>query len=251
MLMPCLPDRHYAPDKPPRRIVASQEEDEDDEDEERYLDLDRDRQPVQHDDDDLRWLHRDEHPEPGTRSPVERQGSGSDGSGRTPPLQVPLGADEDDEEDDYIHEHHRKGEQVASSSRRATAAREGEVGTKRAAMQDILAARIPQVVIKRAAGDVVHARGEREVVQQCVPGDGDKVDFMALVRLEAERQRSREPIDRLGGRPSKDLETKFNGFKFKKVRKAGEGGFSLEPYPAIRAWLDRVAAQPGHVLIDA
>ena len=32
---------------------------------------------------------------------------------------------------------------------------------------------------------------------------------------------------------------------------AGEGGFDLEPYPAIRAWLDRVAAQPGHVPIDA
>jgi glutathione S-transferase len=32
---------------------------------------------------------------------------------------------------------------------------------------------------------------------------------------------------------------------------AGEGGFDLEPYPAIRAWLERVAAQPGHVPIDA
>jgi glutathione S-transferase len=32
---------------------------------------------------------------------------------------------------------------------------------------------------------------------------------------------------------------------------ADEGGFSLEHYPAIRAWLDRVAAQPGHVAIDA
>jgi glutathione S-transferase len=30
---------------------------------------------------------------------------------------------------------------------------------------------------------------------------------------------------------------------------APEGGFSLEPYPAIRAWLERVAAQPGHVAI--
>jgi glutathione S-transferase len=28
---------------------------------------------------------------------------------------------------------------------------------------------------------------------------------------------------------------------------AGEGGFDLEPYPAIRAWLDRVASEPGHV----
>jgi glutathione S-transferase len=32
---------------------------------------------------------------------------------------------------------------------------------------------------------------------------------------------------------------------------APEGGFELEPYPAIREWLGRVAAQPGHVPITA
>jgi glutathione S-transferase len=32
---------------------------------------------------------------------------------------------------------------------------------------------------------------------------------------------------------------------------ADEGGFSLEAFPSIRAWLARVAAQPGHVAIDA
>ncbi len=32
---------------------------------------------------------------------------------------------------------------------------------------------------------------------------------------------------------------------------AGEGGFDLALYPAIRAWLERVAAQPGHVAISA
>jgi len=32
---------------------------------------------------------------------------------------------------------------------------------------------------------------------------------------------------------------------------AREGGFSLDAYPAIRAWLDRVAAEPGHVPITA
>jgi len=32
---------------------------------------------------------------------------------------------------------------------------------------------------------------------------------------------------------------------------AGEGGFDLDAYPAIRGWLERVAAQPGHVPIDA
>ena len=32
---------------------------------------------------------------------------------------------------------------------------------------------------------------------------------------------------------------------------AGEGGFDLGRYPAVRAWIDRVAAQPGHVTIEA
>jgi glutathione S-transferase len=32
---------------------------------------------------------------------------------------------------------------------------------------------------------------------------------------------------------------------------APEGGFDLEPYPAIREWLTRVVAQPGHVPITA
>lgn len=32
---------------------------------------------------------------------------------------------------------------------------------------------------------------------------------------------------------------------------AEDGGFSLQPYPAIRAWIDRVTAQPGHIPITA
>jgi glutathione S-transferase len=32
---------------------------------------------------------------------------------------------------------------------------------------------------------------------------------------------------------------------------AGEGGFELDRYPAVRGWLARVAALPGHVAIDA
>jgi glutathione S-transferase len=31
---------------------------------------------------------------------------------------------------------------------------------------------------------------------------------------------------------------------------APEGGFDLEPYPAVRAWLERVATQPGHVAMS-
>jgi glutathione S-transferase len=32
---------------------------------------------------------------------------------------------------------------------------------------------------------------------------------------------------------------------------APEGGFDLEPYPAVRGWLERVAAEPGMISIDA
>ncbi len=32
---------------------------------------------------------------------------------------------------------------------------------------------------------------------------------------------------------------------------AEEGGFGLEPYPAVRAWLECVASEPGHVPIEA
>jgi glutathione S-transferase len=32
---------------------------------------------------------------------------------------------------------------------------------------------------------------------------------------------------------------------------AEEGGFELEPYPAVRRWLELVASEPGHVPIDA
>jgi glutathione S-transferase len=30
---------------------------------------------------------------------------------------------------------------------------------------------------------------------------------------------------------------------------APEGGFDLSPFPTIRAWLSRVATQPGHIKI--
>jgi glutathione S-transferase len=32
---------------------------------------------------------------------------------------------------------------------------------------------------------------------------------------------------------------------------AGEGGFDLAAYPAVRVWLERVAGEPGHITIDA
>jgi glutathione S-transferase len=35
------------------------------------------------------------------------------------------------------------------------------------------------------------------------------------------------------------------------TRVAGEAGFDLSSYPAVRAWLARVAAEPGHMQITA
>jgi glutathione S-transferase len=35
------------------------------------------------------------------------------------------------------------------------------------------------------------------------------------------------------------------------VHVAEEGGFDLSQYPAVQAWIDRVAAQPGHVTMEA
>ncbi len=32
---------------------------------------------------------------------------------------------------------------------------------------------------------------------------------------------------------------------------AGEGGFDLARFPAVQAWIARVAAEPGHIPIDA
>jgi len=40
-------------------------------------------------------------------------------------------------------------------------------------------------------------------------------------------------------------------FRRKRGIFAGEGGFDLAPYPAIRLWLDRVSSEPGHITIDA
>jgi glutathione S-transferase len=35
------------------------------------------------------------------------------------------------------------------------------------------------------------------------------------------------------------------------VHVADEGGFELGRYPAVQAWIARVAAEPGHITIDA
>ncbi|UZJ55868.1 hypothetical protein CBS101457_005188 [Exobasidium rhododendri] len=290
-------ERHYALDKAPLRVVASQEEEEEEEEEEEQEDDAEKRlknanvredeeeeeegrgrhkgaelrsrwreeerlQLGKQEEDEQRWYQRDSNSAgPSRESVVDKRSSrilgesGRDGSGkilpstnRTPPLQVPLGADEDEEEDDYMQDHHQLQQRgghhsppvaMTAFAKGFSQAREVEPAARRAAMQDILAAKIPPgAVNKRGVADIVaHNLGlqrlaSREVAStaaanlasvEVVESGGD---FMAQVRLEAERQRGQGHLERLSSRPSKDLETKFNGFKFKKVRKAGEGGFS-------------------------
>jgi glutathione S-transferase len=50
----------------------------------------------------------------------------------------------------------------------------------------------------------------------------------------------------VGGRP-----TLADIVLFAYTHVADEGGFELARYPAIRAWIERVTAMPGHVAIDA
>ena len=81
-------------------------------------------------------------------------------------------------------------------------------------------------------------------------------------RLSAAR---REELMRAGNRALSALDTHLAGRQwlvgetmtvadislYAYTHVADEGGFDLAPYPSVSAWLDRVAAQPAHVPIDA
>jgi glutathione S-transferase len=83
---------------------------------------------------------------------------------------------------------------------------------------------------------------------------GGAVDPAALAERQAGGHRALDAMERhLAGR------TYLVGERFSLAdislyaytHVAGEGGFDLQRYPAIRAWLARVASRPGHVTIDA
>jgi len=81
-------------------------------------------------------------------------------------------------------------------------------------------------------------------------------DPPAAAAIEAKRKTGREALDAME-RHLGDREH-FVGGRFTiadialyaYTHVAPEGGFDLEPYPAVRGWLERVAAQPGVVPID-
>jgi glutathione S-transferase len=79
-----------------------------------------------------------------------------------------------------------------------------------------------------------------------IPGHGYLAESHAIISYLAEGS-VLVPADRLvGGRYSlADIAL------YAYAHVAPEGGFSLEPYPAVRAWCARVAAQPGHVPITS
>jgi glutathione S-transferase len=84
--------------------------------------------------------------------------------------------------------------------------------------------------------------GTREKFEARVP-DRQKGGYAALDAMEGHL---RERPFLVGGRYSiADISL------YAYTHVAHEGEFELESYPAIRSWLERVAAQPGHVTIDA
>jgi glutathione S-transferase len=73
--------------------------------------------------------------------------------------------------------------------------------------------------------------------------------------LEVKRKAGRFALDALEGHLAQrdflvaDRYTIADIALFGYTHVAPEGGFELEPYPAVRSWLTRVAAQPGHIAI--
>ena len=79
---------------------------------------------------------------------------------------------------------------------------------------------------------------------------GGEVDPAALAAKQAAGYRALDAMERhLAGRRFLVGEgyTLADISLYAYTHVAGEGGFDLGKYPAIRAWLDRVASQPGHV----
>jgi glutathione S-transferase len=68
--------------------------------------------------------------------------------------------------------------------------------------------------------------------------------YRALDAMEGSLSSGREFF--VGGRP-----TLADIVLYAYTHVAGEGGFELERYPSITSWIERVAAMPGHVPIDA
>lgn len=195
----------------------------------------------------------------GQEASNKSDGSGGSSGGRHAMLRVPLGADEDDEEEELYQDVQknipsRQATSQEAASRRgvrgigsfSTNASELPFHKKKTAMNDIMSAKVPSATDMASAprrvvvqsiesgpapmqsglgvmnGHVDISRG----LAAAPPTPRSISDFMTLVREEALRQANAPFIEQLSAKPSKDLETKFNGYKFKKIRKAGEGGFS-------------------------
>jgi len=87
--------------------------------------------------------------------------------------------------------------------------------------------------------------------------------WLKHTELDAERRRRLEEKKTLGLAALVVMETHLGGREFfvgerytiadialyAYTHVAGEGGFDLAPYPAVRGWLARVRAQPGHITL--
>ena len=94
------------------------------------------------------------------------------------------------------------------------------------------------------------------VVRFLVAYSGEAERYASVIeRKTADGYRALDALERHLGRGAglrgRDADQPGRHRALRVYPRRGEGGFDLAGYPAIRAWLDRVAAEPGHVPIDA
>ncbi|MFP6744091.1 MAG: glutathione S-transferase family protein [Alphaproteobacteria bacterium] len=81
------------------------------------------------------------------------------------------------------------------------------------------------------------------------------IDAARQIQLDGKRPAGYAALDVMGGRLADrqwfvgDTPTIADIALYANTHEAGEGGFDLSGYPAIRAWPDRVSATPGYIAI--
>lgn len=227
-------DRHTGLDKPPQRIFAQQQADDDDEDEEHHtndaVSLQKPPSPIAEEFDgsresrNARHLERAGTTQADAMQPAQRDRLSESKHRESAPLhrtlQVPLGADEDEDEE----ENEQHPQVTMRDARRAGSSHPAEPQAhqrRRAAMSDIMSAKVPQgasngarrVPPLQGPGNSIAGQSQQAAAwpAECMTESDlppSPSDFMTLVRQEAGRQKGASFLQQLSAKPSKDLETK-------------------------------------------
>lgn len=221
-------DRHHGPDKPPQRIVAHQEDEDEDYEEDPYEQSNVGDPQASASRSDSGSHHESQHVVSRHNSRTALSQSEGSGGERPSVPQVTLGADEDEEEEDFYQGQQGTGVVIRDARKTAKEVDQLPHQRRKAAINDILAAKVPHTADPRRASALgsfpenngaASAPSARQWPYDGMSLSGDSaaydamqapLDFMTMVRQEAHRQRGVPFIDQLSLRPSKDLETKVS-----------------------------------------